>query len=573
MAELEEALLNTGDEYLKRLGRETAKAIRRTEAEIALWYKRFAKNNNISLAEAKRWLTASELKELKWTVEEYIEYAEKNEFDPRWTKELENASAKVHINRLDALKLELKQSAQIIGQAQKTGIKKVLETVYKDGYYRTAFEFQSALGIGWSLSGVDEARIRKVLSSPWTADGNTFSDRIWKNQQALISELETALTQMIMRGEGPLETAKAVADRFGVAQNRAATLVYTESAAFAESARNDCYKELGVELCRIDGTLDTATCEHCGAVDGTVLKLSDCKVGVTAPPFHPRCRCTTVPHYDDWEEFGITPERIARDAETGEHFEVPANMTYEQWKALQDERHGAGTVDKKRKMHYNEKADIEMYERYSAVVQEFAPKTLEEFVAIKDDNSFEWADLKHKYRILNQYEINSGELTAKEILELDNVVFSEKRTMFKSEYRKGGNIAGAYIDNNINQLYLAHSQIDNDASAYKGNCELVLLKSNRLFQYIDVKQSDGKIRDMTFYDTEAKLFEHLHCLYEKTPFESVTMLSERGMCDSCKGVMAQFKEVHPEVSVNVVSNKKVEGNVWKRRKGEVAYGK
>ncbi len=398
MAELEEALLNTGDEYLKRLGRETAKAIRRTEAEIALWYKRFAKNNNISLAEAKRWLTASELKELKWTVEEYIEYAEKNELDPRWTKELENASAKVHINRLDALKLELKQSAQIIGQAQKTGIKKVLETVYKDGYYRTAFEFQSALGIGWSLSGVDEARIRKVLSSPWTADGNTFSDRIWKNQQALISELETALTQMIMRGEGPLETAKAVADRFGVAQNRAATLVYTESAAFAESARNDCYKELGVELCRIDGTLDTATCERCGAVDGTVLKLSDCKVGVTAPPFHPRCRCTTVPHYDDWEEFGITPERIARDAETGEHFEVPANMTYEQWKALQDERHGAGTVDKKRKMHYNEKADGEQYIEYVGRLGDEAPKTFNQFQNIKYGDHEAFQELCELYR-------------------------------------------------------------------------------------------------------------------------------------------------------------------------------
>ena len=44
------------------------------------------------------------------------------------------------------------------------------------------------------------------------------------------------------------------------------------------------------------------------------------------------------------------------------------------------------------------------------------------------------------------------------------------------------------------------------------------------------------------------------------------MLSERGMCDSCLGVMEQFKSKYG-VKVNAVSNKKVEGNVWKRRLG------
>ena len=37
------------------------------------------------------------------------------------------------------------------------------------------------------------------------------------------------------------------------------------------------------------------------------------------------------------------------------------------------------------------------------------------------------------------------------------------------------------------------------------------------------------------------------------------------MCDSCKGVMEQFKQEHPNVEVNVISNKQVEGDVWKNR--------
>jgi len=38
------------------------------------------------------------------------------------------------------------------------------------------------------------------------------------------------------------------------------------------------------------------------------------------------------------------------------------------------------------------------------------------------------------------------------------------------------------------------------------------------------------------------------------------------MFDSCKYVMEQFKEKYPDVTINIVSNKKVEGNVWGWRK-------
>ena len=33
------------------------------------------------------------------------------------------------------------------------------------------------------------------------------------------------------------------------------------------------------------------------------------------------------------------------------------------------------------------------------------------------------------------------------------------------------------------------------------------------------------------------------------------MISEKAMCDSCKGVMKQFMDRYPEVEVNVVSHK------------------
>lgn len=78
------------------------------------------------------------------------------------------------------------------------------------------------------------------------------------------------------------------------------------------------------------GTLDSRTCEVCGSLDGKVYKLSYMKAGETVPPYHPSCRCTTVPYYDyDADEEEILT-RIARDQD-GNIYEVPADMTYKEW--------------------------------------------------------------------------------------------------------------------------------------------------------------------------------------------------------------------------------------------------
>lgn len=167
---------------------------------------------------------------------------------------------------------------------------------------------------------------------------------------------------------------------------------------------------------------------------------------------------------------------------------------------------------------------------------------------------------------MNQYEANAGHFTSDEILALDDKLISEKRNNFTSAYKNSGNIAGAYIDGG--EFYLAHSGIDDMAAAkkYKGSENIVILKTQRSFEYIDVPQKDGTMRTNTYYDTEAKLLEHFEALYSSKPFKSLVMISERGMCDSCKGVMQQFMSRHPEVVVKAVSNKKVVGDVWKYRR-------
>ena len=89
------------------------KAQAQIEKEINAWYARFASNEGITLTEAKKLLNTKELKEFRWDVEEYIKYGRENAVDQLWMKELENASARFHISRLEALKIRTQNAAEM----------------------------------------------------------------------------------------------------------------------------------------------------------------------------------------------------------------------------------------------------------------------------------------------------------------------------------------------------------------------------------------------------------------------------------------------------------------------------
>lgn len=95
---------------------------------------------------------------------------------------LEDASARAHISRLEAMKLQLREYIEEAYGAELEGTKKALTAIYESEYYHTAYEVQKGVGVGWEIGGINQSAIDKVLSKPWTADGREFSDRIWDNR-------------------------------------------------------------------------------------------------------------------------------------------------------------------------------------------------------------------------------------------------------------------------------------------------------------------------------------------------------------------------------------------------------
>lgn len=311
--------------YFENLEKQFKQANKKIEAELSTWYRRFAVNNNITLPEAKRLLNSNELKELKWDVNDYIKHGKENAINQKWLKELENASSKKHITRLEALKLQLQQQVEVLYGNQLDDFDKLSRDIYHDNYYHTAFEIQKGFNVGYDLQGYNERQLEKVLNSTWGADGSNFSNRIWKHKAELLNTLNNEITLNIIKGKSPDDAIRNIAKQFNVSKNKAGRLVMTESAYISSLAQKDCYKELEVERYEIVATLDSHTSHICQDLDGEVFKMSEYESGVTAPPFHPYCRSCTCPYFDD--NYG---ERIARD-ENGEKYFVPSNMKYHDW--------------------------------------------------------------------------------------------------------------------------------------------------------------------------------------------------------------------------------------------------
>lgn len=324
---LEKLQIVNEEKYIEKLAEQYTVALERIKKEINNWFTRFAVNNQISLRESKKWLNTSELKELQWDIKEYIRHGEENGIDLIWKKELENASAKVHISRLNALMLQIQERLEELYAQQNNSLSEYIIDTYKDTYYNSAYALQSGFNVAFNISAIDESIITKLILNPWTADGMTFSDRIWRNKKELIYTLQTELTQAIIRGDGLENVINKIAKKFNTEKNKAGRLVMTETAFFSSQARKQCFNDLWVKKYEIVATLDSHTSQICRGLDGKVFNMKDYSVGITAPPFHVWCRSTTAPYFNDEFEFG---ERAARNTD-GKTYYVPSDMKYSDW--------------------------------------------------------------------------------------------------------------------------------------------------------------------------------------------------------------------------------------------------
>lgn len=429
--QVEQAANNQSVRYTRQLEKKYQAAAQELDKQINAWYRRLADNNGVSMTEARKLLTNSELKEFKWTVEEYVKYGQQNAIDQSWMKELENASAKFHINRLEALKLEARQQVEQLFAGGQESMYDTLADVYKDTFYRSCYEIQKGVGIGFDVSKLDDSKVSKLLLKPWSVDGTNFSEKLWGNKRKLINTLDQELSRMVLTGESPRTAIANIRKAMDTSQFAAKRLVLTEQAYFTSIAQKDSYSELDVEEYEIVATIDGKTSKICQEMDGNHFPVKNMVVGVNAPPFHVCCRSTTCPYFDD--EFTIGELRVGKNVQTGETNYFPANMTYEEWYARYIKTSPESQMAITKEQHLA--ADKKQYKDYvKRLGKEYVPATVDEFQNVKYGNSNEYGILKAQYKGMMYYEnaVNNEPLITSSV---KTVAKSTKMNTYGLEYR------------------------------------------------------------------------------------------------------------------------------------------
>jgi hypothetical protein len=482
---------------------------------------------------------------------------------------------------------------------QFTTVAGYLNGCYDEGFIGTLYDLQ---GQGVPLiMPIDQESVVRAVQLDSKISGGLYS-RMGEDVTKLKKAIASEVSRGIATGMSYDQVAKQISYKMvgteykdGGALARAKTIARTEGHRIQCQAGMDaCYKakDMGADVLKQwDATLDAKTRESHQQVDGEVRELDDKFSNGLMFPGDPsggaaevvNCRCALLQRArwalkentdpDTGEVTWADDSFTKMDGRTGKLVTIDADG-YDDFKKQYWSQINAD------KSSPTSKANSEQFERYRQVLGKNSPKTLEEFNEIKYNDPEKWDELKYQYRTVNRYEVD-GNVSADKILELDNAAYYTKKKGFDysgfsgKEKRKisndisnGGNVATMELDGKV---YFSHSKFDVSGSfehsLYKGEYQAVTLSNNRIFKVKDL--GDGIPRQ---YDTEAKLLEFVATQKKPTDKFTVTILSEKHICESCQGVVGQFKNMYPNATVNIVSGKKEyngspEGlHTWKRRK-------
>ena len=299
-------------EYEKDLKKVYKEAIKNIKSEINSFYSKEAKRENITLSYAKQKLKPDEQKDFNAQSKKYISQIARFGDDPDYKSYLKKLSSKAYVTRLEELTANIRHEIELLSLKNRDGMTDKLKENYEDQYYASMFDVQKMAGIGTSFTKPSDKQLKLAVKESWL--GANYSDRIWKDKQKLILELEQLIPQELVRGRGPNVLAQELSDRLGVSYNNSVRLIRTEMNHIANQASLKALKESGIVTHYIFlATLDSRTSDICREMDKKVFKLNDAVVGVNLPPLHPYCRSVILPHFNDDEIGNLLEDRIARE--------------------------------------------------------------------------------------------------------------------------------------------------------------------------------------------------------------------------------------------------------------------
>lgn len=267
----------------KELVDEYKKAMNEIGKEISNLFYKYAKDNNLSYSDAKKYLNSSEFREFKRDLKTYMKLIEETG-DEELLLELNTLAMKSRITRLEEMFYQCGKYINEVYESTNNRLQIAYSSTIKDNYYQTIYDIHKAIGVGASFSYIDNDTIKEILAFPWS--GRHYSQRLWSNRTKLKNAMVEELTQMLIQGKGVKETSKALSKRLDADLKNCIRLIHTEHSYFMEQASQNAYDELDIDKYKILATLDKRTSKICQDLDGEVFNVKDAVIGVNMPPFH-----------------------------------------------------------------------------------------------------------------------------------------------------------------------------------------------------------------------------------------------------------------------------------------------
>ena len=299
-------------------------ALREIKKDLESFFSKYAKENKVTYAEARRRLVSAEMNEFKATVKMWLDYARQNGWNRVYIQYLEKLLNMKYITRLEMLEADIRYQIELIENNKEKNIKDLMEINYLASYYVRYHDFATGAEMSVRFDTIDAHTLAQAVAKKWD-DGN-YSTRVWNDRNRLVKAMSTILPQSFSRGLNVNKLGDMLAKELNVSQNRGRTLARTEINNICNQADLTVYKAAGINRYQFVATLDLRTSEICRSMDNTVHEVSQARTGINFPPLHPNCRSTTVAYYEDLQDL----ERVAKDSE-GKNIRVPRSMSQEEW--------------------------------------------------------------------------------------------------------------------------------------------------------------------------------------------------------------------------------------------------
>lgn len=299
-------------------------ALRSIRKELDAFYNRYAKENKIAYADARRQLNRMEFISFKEAVREWSRKAKELGLSQDYSNYLEKLSARVYVSRLEELQANIRYQIEQLSAYQTQALPELMGTNYIAGYYNGYYNFMQGVEVGVSFTSVSTQDIDTFVKTNWA--GRNYSSSIWADKQKLIQTIDTVLPKSFSRGFNANKLGDEISKIMGVSQNRGRALARTEINYICNQSTLQMYKAVGCVWYQYLATLDMRTSDICRDLDSLKFKVAEAKVNVNYPPMHTNCRSTTIPYFEDEQDI----DRIAKD-EYGKNISVPKSMTQEEW--------------------------------------------------------------------------------------------------------------------------------------------------------------------------------------------------------------------------------------------------